>query len=155
MSVRRANNSRPDAPPQTDASEATEAPRTPAARTRKSPTPVPAHTPVVGPRSTEEAEEHYVAARDAWIVAMRKANSGRSADLATLGISQEAYVEAAAEVEKWRSGAKVAIPIEPETHVHDLETAVGQEFAWRRVLEQHDKPPGLLARAIRRLTGRG
>ena len=53
-------------------------------------------------------------ARDAWIAAMRKANSGRSADLAGLAIAQEAYEQAMVEVERWRSGVKVAIPIEPE-----------------------------------------
>jgi len=85
---------------------------------------------------------------------MRKANSGRSADLAGLAITQEAYELAAAEVERWRSGVKVAIKIEPEAKLHDLETAIGQEFAWRRVLEQQDRQPGRLSRAIRRLTGR-
>lgn len=96
-----------------------------------------------------------MAARDAWIAAMRKANSGRSADLASLAITQEAYVLATAEVEKWRSGAMVAIPIEPEAKLHDLETAIGQELAWRRVHEHQEKRPGPLARAIRRLIGRG
>ena len=150
MSVRRADNSRPDAPRATDAPEAPATPKAPA-RTRKDPAP----TPVVGPRSTEEAEAQYLTARDAWLAAMRKANSGRSADLASLAITQEAYELAMAEVEGWRSGVKVAIKIEPEAHVHDLETAVGQEFAWRRVYEQIEKPPGPLRRAIRRLTGRG
>jgi hypothetical protein len=86
---------------------------------------------------------------------MHKANSGRSADLASLAITQEAYEQATVEVQKWRSGAKVAIAVEPETKLHDLETAIGQELAWRRVHEHQDKPPGPLARAIRRLTGRG
>lgn len=151
MSVRRANNSRPDAPPPPiDASEATAAPNAPARNGKATTT----RTPVVGPRSTEEAEEQYVATRDAWIAAMHKANSGRSADLASLAITQEAYVLAMAEVEKWRSGVKVAISIEPEAKLHDLETAVGQELAWRRVHEHQEKRPGPLARVFRRLTGR-
>ena len=78
---------------------------------------------------------------------MRKANSGRSADLACLAIAQEAYEQAMVEVEKWRSGVKVAIPIEPEAKLHDLATAIRQELAWRRVHERlvhhdQDKPPG-------------
>ena len=93
-------------------------------------------------------------ARDAWIAAMRKASSGRSADLASLAITQEAYEEATAEVGRWRSGVKVAIKVEPDAKLHDLETAIGQELAWRRVHRQQEKPPGPLARAIRRLTGR-
>src|SRR6188474_2137121 len=49
------------------------------------------------PQSVEEADARYVAARDAWTAAMRAANSGRSADLASLAIAQEAYEAAAAE----------------------------------------------------------
>ena len=156
MSVRRADNPRPDAPPPVDASEAAAATPKAPARNRKTSTPTPAaRTPVVAPRSTEEAEERYVAARDAWIAAMHKANSGRSADLASLAITQEAYEQAAAEVEGWRSGVKVAIPVGPEAKLHDLEAAIGQELAWRRVHEHQEKPRGPLARALRRLTGRG
>lgn len=97
-------------------------------------------------------------ARDAWIAAMRKANTGRSADLAGLAIAQEGYVQAMAEVERWRSGVMVAFKIEPETKLHDIETAVGQEFAWRRVHERatkHLKQLSPLGRLARRLTGRG
>lgn len=96
-----------------------------------------------------------MAARDAWIAAMRKANSGRSADLASLAITQEAYELATAEVEGWRSGAKVAIKIEPGAKLHDLQTAIGQELAWRRVHDNHERHPGRFARLIRRVTGRG
>jgi hypothetical protein len=42
-------------------------------------------------RSPEEAEARYVAARDAWTAAMRAANSGRPADLATLAVAQDAF----------------------------------------------------------------
>ena len=89
-------------------------------------------------------------ARDAWIAAMRKANSGRSADLASLAIAQEAYVMATSEVEAWRSGVKAALKIEPEAKRHSLEAAVGQEFAWRRVHDQQEKRPGRFARLFRR-----
>ena len=153
MSVRRADNSRPHAPP-IDASEAAAAPQAPA-RNRITSTPsAAARTPIVGPISIEEAEEHYVTARDAWIAAMHKANSGRSADLASLAITQEAYEEATAEVDRWRSGVKVAIKVEPDAKLHHLETAIGQELAWRRVHQHQKKPRGPLARAIRKLTGR-
>ncbi|HEX7196195.1 MAG TPA: hypothetical protein VF364_05090 [Candidatus Limnocylindria bacterium] len=106
------------------------------------------------PRSLAEAEAQYVTARDAWTAAMRRANSGRPADLASLAITQEAYELAFAEVERWRSGATVAIPIEPEKKRTKLEAAIGQELAWRRVheasLREH---PGLFSRLKRRLTG--
>ena len=107
------------------------------------------------PRSREEAEAQYVAARDAWTAAMRRANSGRAAHLASLAITQEAYEAAAAEVELWRSGARIPIPIKPEASHSVLDTAVGQELAWRRVLHHEEKQPGLLGRLRRRLTGRG
>ncbi len=97
-------------------------------------------------------------ARDAWIAAMHGANSGRAADLATLAITQEAYVQAMADVERWRSGAMVAFKIEPEAKLHDIETAVGQEIAWRGVRERattHLKHLSPLGRLARRLTGRG
>jgi hypothetical protein len=102
-----------------------------------------------------------VVARDAWIAAMRKASSGRPADLAGLAIAQEGYVQATAEVERWRSGVMVAFKIEPDAKLHDIETAVGQELAWRRVHEHATKhlnllsPLGRLRRLARRLRGRG
>lgn len=153
MSVRRASNQRPEAPPPVDAPDATAVPKGPGIRSRRPAT--PAGTPVVGPRSLEEAEDRYVAARDAWVAAMRKANSGRSADLASLAITQEAYELATAEVGRWRSGAVVAIKIEPEAKRHEVETAIGQELAWRRVHEHHEPPPGPVGRFFRRITGRG
>ena len=153
MSVRRADNFRPDAPAPIDPPEATAAPKAPGRISRSSADTAPA--PVIAPRSTEEAEERYVTARDAWIAAMRKANSGRSADLASLAFTQQAYEQAAAEVERWRSGAMVAIKVEPEAKLHDLEAAIGQEMAWRRVHENQEKRPGPLAQALRRLTRRG
>jgi hypothetical protein len=151
MSVRRADNSRPEAPD--IAPEGQVGPKAPAARTRASITAPAVGTPrepVAPARSSEEAEERYVTARDAWVAAMRKANSGRSADLASLAIAQEAYVMATSEVEAWRSGVKVAFKIDPEAKRHNLEAAIGQEFAWRRVHDQQEKRPGPLARLFRR-----
>ena len=108
------------------------------------------------PRSHEEAESEFVAARDAWTAAMRGASSGRPADLASLAITQEAYEAAAAELERWRSGAtRIAIPIQPEASHTSLEAAVGHELAWRRLLHPPEKKPGLLGRLRRRLTKRG
>ena len=115
----------------------------------------PASAPIGPVRSLEEAEERYVAARDAWTAAMRKANSGRPADLASLALRQETYELATAEVERWRAGIKVAIPVEPRTRQSGLEAAIGQELAWRHVHEHPEKARGLLARLGRRLTGRG
>jgi len=105
------------------------------------------------PVSQEEADERYVVARDAWTAAMRRASSGRPADLATLALTQEAYEQAAAELELWRIGARVAIPVETVSRT-GLEAAVGQELAWRRIHQMRAKVPGLFARLARRLTGR-
>lgn len=106
-----------------------------------------------GPRTLDEAEAQYVAARDAWTAAMRQASSGRSADLAALAIAQQAYEAAALEVERARSGPRLAVPIEPEPR--SIDAVVGQELAWRRVHEADARRrPGLLGRIARRLTGR-
>jgi hypothetical protein len=107
------------------------------------------------PRSRDEAEARYVTARDAWTAAMRRANSGRAADLASLAITQEAYELASAEVESWRSGRTIAIKVEPEKKRTNLDALIGQEMAWRRVHEVKVQKPGALGRLARRLTGRG
>jgi hypothetical protein len=166
MSVRRANKSRRAAP--NEAPEAKTAPKTPATRASKTSNPAPSapessapesSAPAVvsaareAPRSAAEAEERYVIARDAWIVAMRNARSGRSADLASLGITQEAYELATAEVERWRSGVMVAFKIEPAPAHQAVEKAVDQELAWRRVHDQSQRSPGRLLRLLRRITG--
>lgn len=104
---------------------------------------------LAGARTREEAEERYVAARDTWVKAMRAANSGRPADLASLAIAQEAYEAAVEERERWISGVTVAIPIEPPSENRELEAAVRNELAWRVVLDT-PKPEGFLGR-IRRL----
>jgi hypothetical protein len=143
MSIRR--------PSKSDATTPDAAPVRPAAQ----PVATPSPTPIAAPRSLEEAEARYVVARDAWTAAMRKANSGRSADLASLALRQETFELASAELERWRSGVTISIPIEPEAKRAGLEAAISQEMAWRRVHEQHEKQPGRLSRLARRLTGRG
>ncbi len=86
-------------------------------------------------QSAEEAEQRYVAARDAWTKAMRACSSGRPADLAALAVAQEAYEEALAEQERWASGAALAsIPVQPD-RPSSLNGIVEQEMARRRVQE--------------------
>jgi hypothetical protein len=100
-----------------------------------------------------DLETRYVAARDAWKDAMRAATSGRSKDLASLAIAQQAYEGVAAERERWLAGGIVAIPVEPDPQRHDIEVAVGQELEWRKVLH----PPaarGFFGRIRHRLGGR-
>ena len=99
-----------------------------------------------------DLELRYVAARDAWKLAMRAANSGRSKDLASLAIAQQAYEEVAAEREHWLAGGRMAIPIEPDPQRHDIEVAVGQELEWRKVLHP-TKARGFLGRIKDRLGG--
>jgi hypothetical protein len=101
------------------------------------------------PHNRDEAEAQYVAARDAWIAAMHRASSGKPAHLATLAITQEAYEAATAEVELWRSGARIPVPVEPERTV-GIEVAVGQELTWREIHAPKPKKPGLLARLFGR-----
>lgn len=105
---------------------------------------------IAAPRSAEDAEERYVAARDAWLAAMRAASSGRPADMASLAIAQEAYEAAAAERERWQSAARAAPPVdlEPESRL-PIEVIVDQALAWRRVHEQ-EKRRGLLGRLFGR-----
>ena len=105
-------------------------------------------------RTRAEVEQRYVEARDAWTAAMKAASSGKAADLAVLALAQEAYETAAAERQRWESGARVAIPIEPETPHPDLGAVIGQELAWRRIHSVAEKPVGLLGRLRRRLLGR-
>lgn len=108
------------------------------------------------PRSRAEADERYVAARDAWTAAMHRASSGRPADLASLAIAQQAYEEATVERDRWQTGApRVAIHIEPEDERTPIDVVVGQELAWRRVHESDHRSPSLLGRLARRITRRG
>ena len=104
-------------------------------------------------QTLEEAEELYVAARDAWLASMRQAASGKPADLAALAIAQEAYEAATDEVRRMRSGERAVVPIDPQPP--SIDAVVGQELAWRRVHEaETTRRPGLLGRIARRLTGR-
>jgi len=108
---------------------------------------------VIGPHSRPEAEEGYVAARNAWTAAMRAASSGRPADMASLAITQEAYEAAAAERARWISGERDAIKVGPDTSKRGVNAAVAQELAWRRVQDAEAKQPGFLARLGRKLRG--
>jgi hypothetical protein len=99
----------------------------------------------------QDLEERYVAAREAWTQAMQAAGSGRPADMASLAIAQQAYETIAAEREDWLANGRVAIPIEPPPKRHDIEVAVGQELAWRRVQQQEGRN-GLFTRIRRRLS---
>ena len=121
------------------------------------PSPRPAApTPLAPARSAEEAEARYVAARDAWTAAMRAAASGRSADLASLAIAQEAFEAASREHVAWSSGAAAAaIPIESQPTRSAIEVIVGQELAWRRVHHEDEESPrrGILGRIGRKLRG--
>jgi hypothetical protein len=85
---------------------------------------------------------------------MREASSGRSADLASLAIAQEAYEKAYAEREGWLNGTRIAIPIEDAEPRRALEVFVAQDLAWRRIHEASQKVPGRLERLARRLTRR-
>lgn len=104
-------------------------------------------------RYGEDLERRYLVVRDAWLEAMHAANSGRSADLASLAIAQEAYEAVAIERDHWIDSGRVAIPIQADPSRHDVEIAVGQELAWREVLD-HKEKPGVFARIKRRLGGR-
>jgi hypothetical protein len=104
----------------------------------------------VGPQSEAEAHDGYVAARDAWTAAMRAAGSGRPADLASLAIAQEGYEAASAELERWRSGRRIAVPVEPDRVRTAIGVVVGQELAWRDVHGVETKPRGLIGRLLGR-----
>jgi len=104
----------------------------------------------VGPQSEPEAHEAYVAARDSWTAAMRAAASGRPADMASLAIAQEAYEAASAELERWRTGRRIAVTVEPDETRSAINVVVGQELAWRKVHGQDSKRPGLIDRLLGR-----
>jgi hypothetical protein len=104
-------------------------------------------------RYETDLEARYVAARDAWTHAMHATNSGRSADMASLAIAQEAYEIVLAERERWLASTRVSVPIEAPDTRHNLEIAVGQELAWRAVHEPPEST-GVFARLRRRLRRR-
>lgn len=96
------------------------------------------------PQTQEQAEERYVAARDAWAKALRAASSGRPADLAALAMAQEAYESALAERERWGTMPKAAVPIQPD-RARGIEAIVSQEMM-RRDVHEHEansEPRGL------------
>jgi hypothetical protein len=103
--------------------------------------------------SQEEAEVAYVAARDAWTAAMHASASGRSADLASLALAQEAYEAAAAEREIWLSApaSTRAIPVDPSGAKRDIEIVVGQGAKWQRVKDH--EPVGGVRGLLKRLFG--
>ena len=134
-------------------------PAAPAALRHRHPPPSGMANRLARPHSREEAEERYVAAREAWTAAMRAAGSGRPTDLAALAMAQEAYEEALADRDRWASSPSVAVPIGDE-HPNGLEAVVGQELSWRRVHEhelelerERERPRGLRG-LIRRVTRR-
>jgi hypothetical protein len=100
-------------------------------------------------RSAEEAEARWVAAHAAWIDALHRASSGRSADLATLAIAQAEYEAATVERRLW-SAPRTAIPVRPEGARTGIDVVVGQELAWRRV---RDADPDRAPHHPRPLTG--
>jgi hypothetical protein len=106
------------------------------------------------PRSLQEAEARYNAARDAWTAAMRAAADGRPADLAALALAQEAYEQAVLERDRWANGtARIPIPVEEGDRTRNVEAVVGQELAWRHVREEEGERPtrgGPFGRLLRR-----
>lgn len=104
---------------------------------------------IAAPQSLAEAEARYVASRDAWTAAMRAASSGRPADMATLAICQEEFEAASVERDRWLSGARIAIPVEPERERASIDVVVDQSMAWRDV-HSHEKPRGVLGRLFGR-----
>lgn len=110
--------------------------------------------PSIAAKSPAEAEQRYIAARDAWTAAMRAASSGRPADMAGLAIAQEAFEAASAERELWRSGEMVAIQVDPGARSKHVAAALGNEMAWRNVRREEPPKRGGLGGLVRRLTGR-
>ncbi len=105
------------------------------------------------PRSREEAEDRYVAARDAWTAAMRQSRSGKSADLAALAMAQEAYEAALEEKERWANSPRVSIPVAPDPST-GINAVVRQELSWRRMHEPEPPRRTGLRGLVRRLRGR-
>lgn len=110
---------------------------------------------LVRPRSRQEADERYAAARDAWTAAMRAASSGKPSDMAALAIAQDAYESALAERDRWASSPRTPIPIQADRPT-GIGAVVGQELSWRRVhdLEVERRQPTGIRRLLRRITRR-
>lgn len=104
------------------------------------------------PSSAAEAEADYVAARDAWIAALRAADSGRPGELASLAIAQQAYEAASAERDRWTAPEQPAqAPVSQADTRGRLDAVIGQEAEWQRI-KAGGRDEGLMAR-IRRLFG--
>lgn len=73
--------------------------------------------------------------------------------MASLALAQADYEAAAAELRRWETGQKTAIPIRPEAP-RGIDAIVAQELAWRRVQTTDERRPGPLGRLLRRLTRR-
>lgn len=73
---------------------------------------------------------------------MKAANSGRTADLASLAITQEAYEAASVERSRWIQAApttRTAIPVNRAGGTSEIDMVVRQELDWKRV--QNEPPP--------------
>lgn len=112
---------------------------------------------VRAPRTHEDVERDYEAARNAWTAAMGAARSGRPADLAALAVAQEAYESALAEKHRWDASPRATTPVESE-RPKSINAVVAQELARRRAQEldeehRRQKPKGLSG-LVNRLRGR-
>lgn len=109
------------------------------------------------PVTQEEVAEQYLAARDAWVSAMRAAQSGKAADLAALAMAQDRYEAALAVKQRWDAAPRATIPIGPD-RPRSVDAIVTQELARRRVQEHHheleEARPGGLRGFFRRLRRR-
>jgi hypothetical protein len=90
---------------------------------------------------------------------MRRASSGRPADLASLAIAQEVFEMASAQRDGWQAAGRSAHLVrEDHSRPQGVDVIARQDLAWRRVRESALPGPRLLgrmARFARRLVGRG
>ena len=112
------------------------------------------------PRSALDARRprtQYVAARDAWIAAMRRPTAAAPPTSPAWRSRRRPTRQAMVEVETVAfRRARLRSRSSPRRSARPRR-GVGQELAWRRVHERlvhddQDKPPGPLARALRRFT---
>jgi len=105
--------------------------------------------------SQQEVEAAYVVARDAWTAAMKAASSGRPADLASLALTQEAYVAASAERTRWIQAAptnRAAIPVDLPGGTREIDMVVRQELDWKRVKTEPPRQRGFKG-LVKRILG--
>lgn len=102
------------------------------------------------------AEAHHATTRLAWLDALRASRSGTNADLARLALTQKAYEEATAALE--RTNAEDALRQQrleavrrrrAETNAR-AEAIANQAAAWTRVREEKPRRRGVLDRILRR-----